>query len=280
MLFRSLNQPFTIDPRTKRPTPLEGRDESERALIAANVADTQHPAKHYDLSKGRYGVTVTIGKSYRSRLEQGATEIGQILQADPALMPIIGPVYFKFKDSPGAREIADLLRKMRDHQFPWLADQNGDGQAAAQLQQAQAQLQQLQQQLAQAADLLKTDAAKQQATIAKAKIDAATSVALQRMKDATQIAVAQIGAEAKGLQLATEARNEQIALAAEQQFTAGQAAQDRAHEAGLAVQDHQHALDQAQQAHEHALQQAEQQAALGPPEAEAGSEAPAESPAP
>jgi hypothetical protein len=81
--------------------------------------------KMYDLSKGKYTCSVSIGKSFQTRLQEGASEIGQILQAAPQLMPIIGPTYFRFRDFPGAREVSDLLKKVREKQFPGLGDEDG-----------------------------------------------------------------------------------------------------------------------------------------------------------
>jgi len=130
--------------------------------------------KEYDLSKGKYAVSVSVGKSYQTRLQEGQSEIGEVLQAQPNLMPAIGATYFRFRDFPGSKEIADILKKMRDQQYPFLRDQDDQSPEAmqAQLQQAQQELEQLQQQLEQAMKALETEQAKQQASIQKAQIDA------------------------------------------------------------------------------------------------------------
>jgi hypothetical protein len=136
--------------------------------------------KHFDLSKGKYTVSVSVGKSFQTRLQEGASEIGQILQAAPALMPIIGPTYFKFRDFPGAKEIADLLKKMREKQYPGLDEEDGQQpspeQVKAQMEGMSQQMQQMQQQLQMAAQQIQTEQAKQQAQIAKAQLDAQTAM--------------------------------------------------------------------------------------------------------
>lgn len=258
-----LNQPFTVDPNTKRPMAAPPMQNPQ--MVAA---DQRNPVKHFDLKKGRYGITVTIGKSSASRLQQGSEEMGAILQADPALMPIVGPEYFKFRDFPGARNIAELLTKMREHTMPWLSDQPDGGMPPH----AQQQIQALGHQLQQAVDYIKTDQAKYeaQAQIEKFKQDA--EIEIQRMKNATTIAVAEINARAKGVLSAQEAEHEAIALAHQQAHEAQQAKLDRqheaqqgmigqAHEVGAAAQANDQAAQQAQQAHAQAMaQQAHQQA--------------------
>lgn len=231
-----------------------------------SVLGLQQPApkpkvKHYDLSKGKYGVTASAGKSYKSRVEEGSDRLGQLLQAEPALVPILGPNWMHFQEFPGHQEAERILRKMRDHQMPWLADEDEQPDAASQLAAAKAQMAQMQQQLQGAARAIETEQAKQKATIAKAQMDAATSVALQKMKDATAITVAQINALVKGVQLDSEAANEAAALGEEAKRTevlAHGAVHDRAHDIAMAAQEHAHQLEAAQQQHEHALAAAEQ----------------------
>jgi hypothetical protein len=194
-----LNQPFVLHPQTKRPVA---------------VQPNTPKAKHFDLRKGAYTVTVDIGKSWQNRLQEGSDEIGGILEHNPELMPLIGPTYFKFRQFPGSKEIAELLKKMRMHQMPWLDkdDETDPATAQAQLSAAQQQVQMLQQQLQQAAQHIQLETAKHQAQVDIKRIDVQGAVALQRMKDATAIAVAKISA-AKGLLSDSIGHEEALALA-------------------------------------------------------------------
>src|SRR3972149_2285011 len=120
----------------------------------------QPKVKEYNLKKGAYSVSVSIGKSFQTRLQQGADEMGQILSAQPELVPLIGDLYFRFRDFPGATEIADRLAKVREKQFPGLGE-GEDGQVPPEQLQAQleAMKQELQvkgQQLEQAAKMIET----------------------------------------------------------------------------------------------------------------------------
>jgi hypothetical protein len=218
-----------------------------------------------NLKKGRYGVTTSAGKDYKSRVEEGSDRLGNLLQADPALMPILGPNWMHFQDFPGHEEAEKILRKMRDQQFPWLKDDVEQPDAGQQLQQAKAQLQKLEQEFQKAVQAIQTDQAKQQATIAKAKIDADTKIKieqvnamlalkLQAMKDATTITAEQIKALVAGVRMDSEALNEAQAVGHE----AEQGRQTRAHDLASMVQQHAHSLEAAQQGHAQAVAQAEQ----------------------
>jgi hypothetical protein len=223
-----------------------------------NADDVQH----YDLQNGaRYAVSVSIGKGYKSRVEQGQEALAPLMQADPGMALVVAPTYLRFRDEPGMKQAADDMKKFRDHQMPFLKDEDQQGDPKMQLEQAKAALQQMQQQLQEMGKAIETDKIKVEGqyrtAIDKAKIDAASATALQAMRDATSIAVAQINASVKIGQQATEAHNEALATGVEQAHDANQAAMDREHEMNTIVMQHRQALEQAQQNHTHALEQGE-----------------------
>jgi hypothetical protein len=239
-----LNAPFKMDPNTGRPKPAQ---------------EGEQGAKSYNLTKGTYTVSVSIGKSYQSRMQEGQEEIGAILQADPSLMPLIGSIYFRYRDSPGSKEIAEILKEVREKQYPGLGENKEDGPTPEQLQAKltamESQGQQMQQMLQMAVQEIKTKQAEQEGKIRVAEIKAESDArlasaqsaheqALQAQKNAATIAVQQLKNEALGMQMATEASNEEQALAREHAFEAHQSEQDRAavekqaqfqaaHEAGM-----------------------------------------------
>ena len=245
-----LNRPF-LPSANGRPQPLPYSTPQEQQQTNALVANPNHPATHYDLRKGRYGVTVSVGKAYKSRLEEGTDMLAQLFQAEPATFQILGDIWLKFQTWPGHQEASERMKKMLP---PPLQDQQQQPDAARELQQAKAAMQQMQQQLQQMGQALATDQVKASAEIQKAQIAKDKDIQLQAMRDATSIAVAKINAAAKGYLAQQEDLDEAIALAQQQQFTADQAQQDRAHDVALAAQDHAHTLAQGQQA-----------AALAPP---------------
>lgn len=294
-----LNAPFVLDPQTKRPRPapqpaMPGSPPpaSSGAPSAAGAPGSPQapPPKvlQYDLKKGRYGVTVAIGKSYKSRVDQGADMLGQIIQADPAILQLAGDIYFKFADFPGHIELSERFKKMLP---PPLQDQQDPQAAAQQVGALKGQLEQMQQQMSEMVKALETDKVKVDGQVQIAKIGADKDVLLKTMDNAAKIAVAKIGAAAKGAQVEAEAEDEAIALGQQHAFEANQAELDRQHEleaatvahqqaqqqavqgvdgqAALADQAHGQALEAGEVGHDQALQQAEQAAALAPqPEAE------------
>ena len=245
-----VNQPFLLDPESKIPRPLSieetammpppgmipppgmmpppgiptgippgippGMPPPPGMMPPPGMPAMMPPPKHhlFDLTKGVYGVSVSVGRSFQTRLDEGAAEIGQILQGNPALLPLIGPLYFRYRDFPGSQEIADLLKKERQHMMPWLDEEDGENLAAmtAQIQQMEQQGQQLQAELAKASDYIKTDQAKWTAQSAIAQGKADVQVHLQSMRDATAIEVEKIRSMTKGLVTSEKGAQEQAEL--------------------------------------------------------------------
>lgn len=228
---------------------LGGEDETQTVMLNAPFVmqgDMPVPAqagdqnaKHYDLAKGKYAVSTTVGKSFQTRLEQGASEMGDILANAPELMPVIGDLYFKFRDFPGAKEISERLAKWREKQMPGLGEEK-DGQQspeaiAMRAQALEQQVQELTQQLQQAIQAIETDKAKQEATLQKAAMDNQTKLAVEQMKakaeereDAIKIALVK-------MEQLFEAVQNALDRAHEEKLATRQAAEQRAHEVGMAA---------------------------------------------
>lgn len=222
-----LNQPFVNHPKTGRP------------VGVPDGLPMPPGAKMYDLSKGKYAVAVSVGKSFQTRLEQGATEMGQILAASPELMPMVGDIYFKFRDFPGAKELSERLAEVREQTMPGLG-KGKDGQPtpeamAAENQALKQQLQLMQQELAKAAEAIKTDRAKQEATIQKAQLDAQSKGQQAEMEASLEERLAQFQA---AHQVALENDKQQHAMALEamkQEFERWKVEFESAHEVAMAA---------------------------------------------
>ncbi|MFN4178025.1 portal protein [Phenylobacterium sp.] len=63
----------------------------------------------YDLSAGKYDLTVRSGPSFTSRREEAATQMIELIRAYPAAAPVIGDLLARNLDWPGADEIAERL---------------------------------------------------------------------------------------------------------------------------------------------------------------------------
>lgn len=154
---------------TRRVARILGEDgESDHAILDPDApqamqeqqnAETGEIEKIYNPSIGRYDVTVAVGPGFASKRQEAADLMAQVLQGNKELMGVMGDLYFKMLDVPGAEEISARLKKTLP---PGLADDpeaeaNGPqvqtprgpvsveqaGQIIAQLEQAGAQAQEM-----------------------------------------------------------------------------------------------------------------------------------------
>lgn len=97
----------------------------------------------YDLTAGKYDLVVKAGPSFGTQREQAREEIVEVIRAYPAGAPILGPMYLKNSDWPGADEAAQKMEQMA-------AGPQGPNpqQVQQQMQQMQGALQQAQQKAA------------------------------------------------------------------------------------------------------------------------------------
>jgi hypothetical protein len=66
----------------------------------------------YDLTVGKYDLTVAAGPSFTTRREEAALQMEAFIQKAPQAAMIIGDLYAKSLDWPGADEIAERLKRM------------------------------------------------------------------------------------------------------------------------------------------------------------------------
>lgn len=220
-------------------------------------------ARIFDLTKGDYDVTVSVGASYESRRQEAVESMLQLVQAYPNLMAFVGDLLVKNMDWPEAQAVSERLKKMLP---PQLQDPKDGADPAAQAQQMTQQLQMMGQQhdaLVQRVHQL-TDIITQK----KVEADARVQVALIQAQSAA--VVADINAKAESAQALLSAELESIqqrlgtmTTAAQGQHDAEQAEADRQHEAGMqaAQQQHQAGMQQGQQQHQAGMQVQQQQAA-------------------
>jgi hypothetical protein len=87
----------------------------------------------YDLSRGKYDLTVETGPSFTTKREEAAASMSEFIQAFPAAAPVIGDLLAKNMDWPEADEVAKRLKAM----IPAAAGANPE------LQKAQGEMQKL-----------------------------------------------------------------------------------------------------------------------------------------
>jgi len=211
----------------------------------------------YDLTAGRYAVTVTVGKATATKREEGAAALGELIpHLPPEMAAVATPDYIEQLSFPGAAKIAEKLRKALPPQFqdPDPNQPQLPPQIQGMIQQLQAQNQQMQQMIqtdqAKAQGQIQVAQAKAQGDLQKAQLDHDHEMRLHQMDNAARIEVARISAAKEAANQASEAQEERLSTGLEQ-----------AHEIGMAAMDHQHTLEQAAQGAAH-------QAVLGQQSAE------------
>ena len=95
-----------------------GPDEAERVIrVARNVGvppSAEDPdGALYDLTAGRYDVTVKVGPSYATQREETVTALMELVRAYPAAMPVLGDLLVKNMDWPGADEAARRIQMLQ-----------------------------------------------------------------------------------------------------------------------------------------------------------------------
>lgn len=272
-----LNHPFRMDPRTKRPIPVD-----------ADGDGLPDGVKHYDLGKGRFAIAVQVGKGYQDRLQEGASEMTELIGGNPDMLTLLGPIALKFRPFPGAHEAAEILKRYRAMKFPGIDQDPDDPQGDPQMLQQENKA--LKAQMQQMGQMLETDGLKTQSQERIAAQKDQTTLEKARMDNEVKLAVAEIGAKMERMQLFLKERarvgmqqhdsalaasdaghEEHMATLAHQQALqqgAMQAGQQAGSSAGQAEQSHRHAMEQGTQGHDQALEQQAQAAALAPqPEA-------------
>lgn len=111
----------------------------------------------YNMNVGIYDVAVSSGPSYTTKRQEAAEGMAQIFQGNPQLMSVIGDLFFRNLDWPGADDIADRLKLMLPPNIQQAEQKEGEQspEVAAVVAQAQQAIQQKDQSLQQAVEYIK-----------------------------------------------------------------------------------------------------------------------------
>jgi hypothetical protein len=216
-----------------------------------------------DLSKpGEHGIAVRTGPSFTSQRQEENERQGELIKAAPELLWILGDLYFRTSDGPGAQDMAERMERAIGLRTPGLIDQKQNDpraqlqQALQQAQQAHVQNQQLIAEVHKLAHILET---RQAESDAKFNIEA--------LKSWTQLKVAEISASVKtGI---ADADREGAQL---------EAMFDQAHQVGLAAMEHSHQVLQNQQQQDNAMESQQNQQEFQTAQLQAAPEVPPRQP--
>lgn len=127
---------------TERAIRIIGEDETEDVVYINQVFEKNGKTQLYDLSRGKYDVTISNGPSYATKRQEAVESMLALSQANPQITQIAGDLMVKNMDWPGADEIAERLKKTIP---PNLLEQEGGGESQEIPPQVQAQMQQMNQ---------------------------------------------------------------------------------------------------------------------------------------
>jgi hypothetical protein len=117
----------------------------------------------FDLTVGKYDVTVSAGPSFTTRREETSEQMMEFIRVFPQAAPLIGDLLAKNLDWPGAEQVAERLKAMLPPQ--------AQGQVNAVVQQLQQQLEMQDQQAQQAVGQLQQELQKAQQQVADKTMD-------------------------------------------------------------------------------------------------------------
>lgn len=118
----------------------------QQAVMPQMNEMNQEIGQIYNLSIGRYDVTVSTGPSYSAKRQEAVDTQTQIIQAAPELMQVMGDILFGNMDAPGSDKIADRLKALLPPEIQQLEqskEQNIDPQTQQAMQQVEAAAQEI-----------------------------------------------------------------------------------------------------------------------------------------
>lgn len=206
-----------------------------------------------------FNAIVKVTKAFDSRRTQEASQIADLMSADPRLITWFGDLFFKNSDGPGHAAMAERARIMLDPKIQQMMAAKEQGRVydpaaqaeIAQLKEQVAHAEAAMQELNQAANkeqmsyksTVDSEKIKQDAETQRFQIETDKDIKLQEMKDATSIRTAELAAQAK----IGPANDANALRAISIQADIEQADTDRMHEARLQEQQHAHEIDKGHQ---------------------------------
>lgn len=164
---------------TERSLRILGADDSEKYVKVNQPAEDGSIVN--DLSRGKYDVVFTVGKSFATKRMEAAETLKDMAGSDPQLMPMAGDLVYKSFDVPYADEISERYKMALPPQIQQAM--NKDKPLPPEVQQAMAQAEQAMQMVQQQGQLVEQAAQEAQQEVAKAdKAKSDVAIATERLK--------------------------------------------------------------------------------------------------
>ena len=161
------------------------REDGEQMVpIDHDAAELIQDVKHFDLTKGKYGVRVSPGTSYTTRKQEAAEWQFRLLEARPELMGVFGDIAFKNLDGPGHEQIAQRIANTIPPAIK--GDEEGKVEVPPEVQQQIAQMQMamqaMQAELADAQRKNETQGIKAQFDLVKSREEGERQIYIEKLK--------------------------------------------------------------------------------------------------
>lgn len=212
-----------------------GLDDQAKTVRVNQPFQEKGVEKLYDLTVGRYDVTVTTGQAFSTRRQEAAEMMTQFAQADPTLMQKAGDLILGMMDWPGARSLAERLKKFLP---PQAQDEEVEIPPAvqAQLAQMQQEAELLKAALAEASQKLEAKALEMESRERIAQLQAQVDVAIAESKVESMEQIALLRADMDRINRWFEAEQRQAETREQREHEAQMAQiQGAQQEAGAAV---------------------------------------------
>lgn len=104
-----------LDDQPKHVLVHAGQEQAAQDLLGRVDEDVRNSIMSgapFDLSVGRYDVSISVGPSYQSRRQESVEALISLIQAEPQVLPWVADVLVENMDWPGARQLANRLKKL------------------------------------------------------------------------------------------------------------------------------------------------------------------------
>jgi hypothetical protein len=259
---------------TKRVVRIIGEDGEQKTVTVGPMSDQQRQQQQqqlqqqvsgiqriYDISVGKYDVTISTGPSYQTKREAAADGMLELSTKYPKLMDVAGDLVVKELDFPGATTIAERIKRTMPPSLTQDDDDSGVPPAAAQMiAQLTDQNQQLTQHLNAAQDDLDQKKSEKAMDLESKERIAFAQIAVQERQQ--DIDLLKIQAD---LAKAEATANAQLSSEmASREYDLIDSELDRHHEAALSSMEHQQSLEAQDAAHQQGLESQQQAAEIQP----------------
>src|SRR5947207_11207092 len=85
--------------------------------MGRSMTTTTAPKQYQLTDAGSFNVIVKVGRSFESRREEEASMMSELIAANPALLSIVGDIFFENSDGPGHLEVAERMKAMLNPQI-------------------------------------------------------------------------------------------------------------------------------------------------------------------